>query len=160
MFYTTHDQHFPSESEERTAYRVGSGEHCGHAMTHKPLDHETQKFIYGGAARPQKSTSPNHRLAPHGEEVPHLLTLLKIKFHLDRQCSHSRATHQSRRSLQSSSGLEMIRIHLDPSLCQLFTQKISLGGHFFCLLKEMVKGTEPNRILSKSKILLVLYSCE
>ena len=24
----------------------------------------------------------------------------------------------------------MMRIHLDPSLCQLLTQKTSLGGHF------------------------------
>ena len=35
VFYATHDQHFPSESEERAAYWVGFGEHCGDAMTHK-----------------------------------------------------------------------------------------------------------------------------
>ena len=44
VFHATHDQHFPSESDERAAYWVGFGEHCGDAMTHKLLDHETQKI--------------------------------------------------------------------------------------------------------------------
>ena len=38
VFYATHDQHFPSESEEIAAFLVGFGEHCRHAMTHKLLD--------------------------------------------------------------------------------------------------------------------------
>ena len=33
VFYATHDQHFPAESEERAAYWVGFGEHCDDAMT-------------------------------------------------------------------------------------------------------------------------------
>ena len=69
VFYATYDQHFPSESEERAGYWVGFGEHCGDAMTHKILDHDTQKIIYRGAVRPKKSSTPNHRLAPHGGEV-------------------------------------------------------------------------------------------
>ena len=69
MFYATNDQHFPSESEERAGYWVGFGEHCGDAMTHKILDHDTQKIIYRSAVRPKKSSTPNHRLAPHGGEV-------------------------------------------------------------------------------------------
>ena len=69
VFYATYDQHFPSESEERAGYWVGFGEHCGHAMTHKILDHDTQKIIYRTAVRPKKSSTPNHRLAPHGGEV-------------------------------------------------------------------------------------------
>ena len=44
-------------------------EQCGDAMTQKLLDHETQKIIYRSAIRPQKSSTPNHRLAPHGGEV-------------------------------------------------------------------------------------------
>ena len=43
MFYATYDQHFPSESEERAGYWVGFGKHCGDAMTHKILDHDTWK---------------------------------------------------------------------------------------------------------------------
>ena len=38
-------------------------------MTHKLLDHETQKIIYRSAVRPKQSSTPNHRLAPHGGEV-------------------------------------------------------------------------------------------
>ena len=69
VFYATYDQHFPSESEERAGYWVGFGEHCGDAMTHKILDHDTQKRIYRSAVRPKKSSTPNHRLAPHGGEA-------------------------------------------------------------------------------------------
>ena len=69
MFYATYGQHFPSESEERAGYWVGFGEHCGDAMTHKILDHDTQKIIYRSAVRPKKSSTPNHRLVPHGGEV-------------------------------------------------------------------------------------------
>ena len=38
-------------------------------MTHKILDHDTQKIIYRSAVGPKKSSTPNHRLAPHGGEV-------------------------------------------------------------------------------------------
>ena len=69
LFYATYDQNFPSESEERAGYMVGFVEHCGDAMTHKILDHDTQKIIYRSAVRPKKSSTPNHRLAPHGGEV-------------------------------------------------------------------------------------------
>ena len=79
MFYATYDQNFPSESEGRAGYWVGFGEHCGDAMTHKILYHDTKK-IYRSAVRPKKSSTPNHRLAPHGGRFLHLLTLLKIKF--------------------------------------------------------------------------------
>ena len=33
------------------------------------LDHDTQKIIYRSTVRPKKSSTPNHRLAPHGGEV-------------------------------------------------------------------------------------------
>ena len=46
VFYAMHHQHFPSESEERAAFWVGFGEHCGDAMTHKLLDKITQKIMY------------------------------------------------------------------------------------------------------------------
>ena len=69
VFYATYDQNSPSESEERAGNWVGFGEHCGDAMTHKFLDHDTQKVIYRSAVRPKKSSTLNHRLAPHGGEV-------------------------------------------------------------------------------------------
>ena len=45
-FYATHDQHFPSESEEWTAFWVGFCEHCGDATIHKTSGQITQKIIY------------------------------------------------------------------------------------------------------------------
>ena len=69
VFYATYDQKFPCEREERAGYWVGLGEHYGDAMTHKILDHDTQKIIYRSDVRPKKSSTPNHRLAPHGGEV-------------------------------------------------------------------------------------------
>ena len=69
VFYATHDQHFPSESEERAAFWVGFGEHCGDAMTHKLLDKITQKIIYGSAVRPLTKSNPNHRLIEDGWEA-------------------------------------------------------------------------------------------
>ena len=66
VFYATHDQHFHSECEQRAAYRVGFGEHCGDAMTHKLLDHEAQKIIYRNAISLQQSTTHNYRLVPQG----------------------------------------------------------------------------------------------
>ena len=69
VFYATYDQHFPSESEERVGYWVGFQEHCGDAMTPKILDHDTQKIIYRSTVSSKKSSTPNHGLAPHEEEV-------------------------------------------------------------------------------------------
>ena len=68
IFYATHDQHFPSESEERAAFWVGFGEHCGDAMTHKLLDKMTRKIIYRSAVRPITKSNPNHRLDIDGGE--------------------------------------------------------------------------------------------
>ena len=45
IFYATHDQHFPSESEERTVYWVGFAEHFGDSLTHKVLDAKTLKIF-------------------------------------------------------------------------------------------------------------------
>ena len=41
----------------------------GALWNHKIFDHDTQKIIYRSAVRPKKSSTPNHRLAPHGGEV-------------------------------------------------------------------------------------------
>ena len=68
-FYATYDQNLLSESEERAGYWVSFGEHNGDAMTHMLFEHETLKIIYRSAVRPKKSSTPNHRLAPHGGEV-------------------------------------------------------------------------------------------
>ena len=71
VFYATHDQHFPPESEERAAFWVGFGEHCGDAMTHKHLDKITQKIIYRSAVRPLTKSNPNDRLTEDGGGPAH-----------------------------------------------------------------------------------------
>ena len=68
VFYATHDQHFPAESEERAAFWVGFGEQCGDAMTHELLDKITQKIIYRSVVRPITKSNPNHRLDIDGGE--------------------------------------------------------------------------------------------
>ena len=68
VFYATHDQHFPSESEARAASWVGFGEHCGDAMTHKLLDKIYRKIINRSDVRPITKSNPNHRLDIDGGE--------------------------------------------------------------------------------------------
>ena len=68
VFYATHNQSFPSVSEERAARWVGFGEHVGDALTHKLLDDDTKKIIYRSAVRHSDSTHPNKCLIPAGGE--------------------------------------------------------------------------------------------
>ena len=86
-------------------------------MTHKILDHDTQKIIYRSAVRPKKSSTPNHRLAPHGKEVSASSDPSEDKISSGSPLGDPEGSHRNRRPLQSSSGPEMKRIHLDPSLC-------------------------------------------
>ena len=143
VFYATHDQHFPSQSEERATYLVGFVEHCGDAMTHKLLDHETHKTIYRSSVRPQKSSTPNHRLAPHGRELFTSSDTSADKVFSGSPLGTSEGYSLKQKTPKASSGPEMKRIHLEPSLCLLLTQKTSLGGNSFCLLKKMERGIEP-----------------
>ena len=117
VFYATYDQNFPSESEERAGYWVGFGEHCGDAMTHKILDHDTQKLSIEVLLDPRSLPLPTIGLDHMEGRFLHLLTLLKIKFPLDHYLDPQKVPHRNRRPLQSSTGPEMKRIHLDPSLC-------------------------------------------
>ena len=68
IFYATHDQHFPSDSEERAGFWVGFAEHCGDSLTHMVLDAETFKIIYRSALRPRSPKDPNKRLVDVGGE--------------------------------------------------------------------------------------------
>ena len=77
----------------------------------------------------QKSSTPNHRLAPHGGEVSTSSDPSEDKkFPMDHHRDTQKVPQQNRRPLQSSSGPEMKQIHLDPSLCLLLTQLTYLGG--------------------------------
>ena len=47
VYYASHNQSFPSTSEEKPAFRVGFGEHVGDAIPHKLLDsYPTRSYIY------------------------------------------------------------------------------------------------------------------
>ena len=158
VFYATYEQHFPSESEERAGYWVGFGEHCGDAITHKILDHDTQKIIYRSAVRPKKSSTPNHRLAPHGGEVSASSDSSEDKFPLDHHLEPQKVLHRNRRPLQSSSGPEMKGIHLDPSLCLHLTLVTSLVGLSYFHLRTMGRDTElrlPDRLLKSLTRIMV-----
>ena len=76
VFYATYDQTFPSESKERAGYWVGFGDHCGDAMTHKTLDHDTQKIIYR-SADPRSLPLPTIGLHHMEGRFLHLLSLMK-----------------------------------------------------------------------------------
>ena len=71
VFYATHDQHFPSDSEERAGYWVGFAEHCGDSLTHMVLDAVTNIIIYRSALRPRTPKDPNKRLVDAGGEEDH-----------------------------------------------------------------------------------------
>ena len=43
VYYASHNQSFPSTSEEKHAFWVGLGEHVGDAITHKLLDSSIQQ---------------------------------------------------------------------------------------------------------------------
>ena len=80
IFYATHDQHFPSESEERAGYWVGFAEHCGDSLTHKVLDAETLRIIHRSALRPRTLKNPNKRLVDDGGEEDHQPHSKPIKY--------------------------------------------------------------------------------
>ena len=86
-------------------------------MTHKILDHDTQKIIYRSAVRPKKSSTPSHRLAPHGGEVSPSSDPSEDKISSGSPLGAPKCSSPDQKALQSSSGPEMKRIHLDPSLC-------------------------------------------
>ena len=112
-------------------------------MTHKFLDNDTQKIIYRSAVRPKKSSTPNHRLAPHGGEVSPSSDPSEDQFPLDHHLDTQKVTHRSRRLLQFSSGPEMKRIHLDPSLCLPLTPVTQFVEHSSYYLRGMGRGIEP-----------------
>ena len=53
VFYATHDQYFPSESEEHAVFWVGFAKHHVDSLTHMVLDTDTLKIIYHSAIRPR-----------------------------------------------------------------------------------------------------------
>ena len=68
VFYTTHNQSYPSANEERAARWFGFGEHVSDGCNHKLLYDDTKKILYRSAVRPLESTHPSRHLVPDGGE--------------------------------------------------------------------------------------------
>ena len=68
VFCATHNQSYPSSSEERAARWVGFREHVGHALTHTLFDDNSKKILYRSAVRPSDSAHPNRPLVSDGGE--------------------------------------------------------------------------------------------
>ena len=62
VYYASHNQSFPSTSEEKHAFWVGFGEHVGDAITHKLFDSPSNKIIYRSAVHPADDIHPNKLL--------------------------------------------------------------------------------------------------
>ena len=90
VFYATHNQSYPSVSEERAARWVGFGEHVGDALTHKLLDDDSKKILYRSAVRPSDSAHHNKQLVPDGGESSQ--TAKPITFVRSRQDDSQSAT--------------------------------------------------------------------
>ena len=68
VFYATHNQSCPSDSEGRADGWVSFGKHVGDALTHKLVDDDTKKILYRSAVRPSDSSHPNkHLVSDEGE---------------------------------------------------------------------------------------------
>ena len=62
VYYASHNQSFPSTSEEKHGFWVGFGERVGDASTHKILDSSSNKVIYRSAVQPVDDLHPNKHL--------------------------------------------------------------------------------------------------
>ena len=58
VYYASHNQSFPSTSEEKHAFWVGFGEHVGDAITHKLLEASSNMIIYRSAVHPADENIP------------------------------------------------------------------------------------------------------
>ena len=92
VYYASHNQSFPSTSEEKHAYWVGFGEYVGDAITHKLPDSSSNKIIYISVVHPTDDIHPNkHILTDIGEPVgsnkPKPITIVKSHQDLDKSVS-------------------------------------------------------------------------
>ena len=124
VFYATHNQSYPSVSEERAARWVGFGEHVGDALTYKLLDDDTKKILYRSTVRPSDSAHPNsvwYQMEGRAPRPPNQLSL---------------------------SGLGKMIVNLLPNPWQNTTLMILLAGPSYSQRMNKEKGLGP---LSRGK---------
>ena len=134
VFYATHDQHIPSDREERAGFWVGFAEHCGDSLTHMVLDAVTLKIIYRSALRPRTPKDPNKRLVDAGGEEDHQPHGKPPK--------HPTPVPNGEKSAQSDTLLSisnqgMMMVQPQASLCQNSTLMTLLEGPFYYPLETM-----------------------
>ena len=115
VYYASHNQSFPSTSEQKHAFWVHFGEHVGDAITHKLLDYSSHKIIwdaithkildsssnkiiYRSGVHPADDIHPNKNLlSDSGESVgsnkPKPITLVKSHQDLDKSVSKPMAEY-------------------------------------------------------------------
>ena len=96
VYYASHNQSFPSTSEENQVLWVVFGEHVGDAITHKLLDSSSNKIIYRSAVCPADDLHPNKCLLTDlggsvGSNKPKPITSVKSCQDLDKSVSKPRA---------------------------------------------------------------------
>ena len=136
VFYATHDQHFPSGSEEMAGFWVGFADHCGDSLTHMVLDAVTLKIIYRSALRPRTSKDPNKRLVDTGGRK--IISLTKNPVNIQPQCQMGRSQLNQILVLSISNQGTMM-VQPQASLCQDSTLMTLLEGPFYYPLEIMGK---------------------
>ena len=119
VFYATHNQSYPSASEERAARWVGFGDHVGDALTHKLLDDDTKKSSTDLLSDPQILPIPT-----------------SIWYLMERRAP--RPPNQL-----SLSGLAKMIVNLLPNPWQNTTLMILLAGPFYSQRMNKEKGLGP-----------------
>ena len=119
VFYATHNQSYPSASDERAARWVGFGEHVGDALTHKLLDDDTKITSTDLLSDPQ--------ILPIPTSIWHLM-----------EGRAPRPTNQL-----SLSGLGKIIVNLLPNPWQNTTLMILLAGPSYSQRMNKEKGLRP-----------------
>ena len=133
VFYATHDQHFPPDSEETAGLWVGFAEHCGDSLTHMVLDTVTLKIIYRSALRPRTPKDPNSLLMLEGRKIT---SLTENPQNIQLQCQMGRS-QLNQIPLLSISNQGMMMVQPQASLCQNSTLMTLLEGPFYYPLETM-----------------------
>ena len=100
VYYASHNQSFPSSSEEKHVFWVGFGEHVGDAITHKLLDSSSNIILYRSAVCPADDIHPNKHLLtdlgePAGSNKPKPITFVKSHHDHDKSVSKPMAEYNS-----------------------------------------------------------------
>ena len=136
-FYATHDQHFPSGSEEKAGFWVGFVEHCSDSLTHMVLNADSLKTIYRSAVRPRTPKNPNQRIADSGGADDHQPHSDPLKYPTS-SSDGDIPTQPDFQLFSSNQGMMMVQHQANPCLNSI--QMIFLEGPSSYPLEIMGRG--------------------